>query len=65
MTSSETRRHLVCRSEIVTAAGQSIGRAIAERLTAEGAEVHASDRDADMLPGLAAASTSALLPMGL
>jgi 2-keto-3-deoxy-L-fuconate dehydrogenase len=60
VTSTETPRRLVGRTALVTAAGQGIGRAIAERLAAEGAEVHASDRNADLLQGLAAASTSAL-----
>lgn len=43
---------------IVTAAGQGIGRAIAERLIAEGAQVHASDLDAAKLGGIPAASVS-------
>lgn len=45
---------------LVTAAGQGIGRAVAERLIEEGAEVHASDLDAGLLDGLAAASVSAV-----
>lgn len=45
---------------LVTAAGQGIGRAVAERLVAEGAEVHATDLDGGLLEGLAAASTGAL-----
>lgn len=36
----------------VTAAGQGIGRAIAERYAQEGAEVTATDLDADLLSGL-------------
>lgn len=45
---------------LVTAAGQGIGRAIAERLIAEGAEVHASDLNGALLGGLPAASATAL-----
>jgi 2-keto-3-deoxy-L-fuconate dehydrogenase len=45
---------------VVTAAGQGIGRAIAEAFIREGAEVHASDLHADKLSGLAAAGTQAL-----
>lgn len=37
---------------VVTAAGQGIGRAIAEAFLAEGATVHASDLDRDKLDGL-------------
>ena len=48
------------RIAVVTAAGQGIGRATAEKLAAEGAAVHASDIDADKLAGLAVASTKAL-----
>ncbi|WP_372574322.1 SDR family oxidoreductase [Ruegeria jejuensis] len=44
----------------VTAAGQGIGRAIAERFVAEGAQVHVSDIDSRLLNGLAAASTTAV-----
>ena len=40
---------------VVTAAGQGIGRAIAEAFAAEGATVHASDLDLDKLDGLDAA----------
>lgn len=42
----------------VTAAGQGIGRAIAERLIAEGATVHASDIDMRLMDGLSAASAT-------
>ena len=45
---------------MVTAAGQGIGRAVAERLAAEGAEVHASDLSGEHLAGVAAASRAAL-----
>jgi 2-keto-3-deoxy-L-fuconate dehydrogenase len=52
---------LAGRRALVTAAGQGIGRAIAERLIAEGAELHASDLDGALLAGLSgAASTLAL-----
>lgn len=57
---TETPRRLLGRTALVTAAGQGIGRAIAERLIAEGALVHASDRNGDLLAGLGAASTAAL-----
>ena len=40
---------------VVTAAGQGIGRAIAEAFVAEGATVWATDRDVDKLDGLARA----------
>lgn len=60
MTTIDTPRRLVGRTAIVTAAGQGIGRAIAERLIAEGAEVHASDLNGELLAGLEAASTCAL-----
>jgi 2-keto-3-deoxy-L-fuconate dehydrogenase len=45
---------------VITAAGQGIGRAIAEAFIREGASVHASDLHADKLSGLAAASAQAL-----
>lgn len=45
---------------VVNAAGQGIGRAIAERLVAEGAEVHASDLQPGLLAGLQGAATAAL-----
>ena len=46
---------------LVTAAGQGIGRAIAERLIAEGAMVHASDLRPDLLSDLAGAASTAAL----
>src|SRR5947209_5772926 len=45
---------------LVTAAGQGIGRAIAEAFTAEGGTVIATDLDADKLAGIPAARRSAL-----
>ena len=55
-----TTERLSGKIALVTAAGQGIGRAIAERLIAEGAEVHASDLNGALLDGLPAASVSAL-----
>ena len=48
------------RIAVVTAAGQGIGRAIAERLAAEGAAVHASDLDPAPLATLGVAGRAAL-----
>lgn len=45
---------------VVTAAAQGIGRAVAERLIAEGAEVHASDINGPGMDGLNAKSTTVL-----
>jgi 2-keto-3-deoxy-L-fuconate dehydrogenase len=55
-----TKGRLAGRVAVVTAAGQGIGRAIAERLVAEGAEVHASDLNPLLLAGLQGAATAAL-----
>ncbi|WP_246849726.1 SDR family oxidoreductase [Rubellimicrobium arenae] len=49
---------LAGRIALVTAAGQGIGRAVAERLARDGAEVHASDLDGRLLEGLAVASVA-------
>lgn len=48
------------KTAIVTAAGQGIGRAIAERLIAEGAQVFASDLNAAALSTLDGAATATL-----
>ena len=45
---------------VVTAAGQGIGRAIAEAFVAEGATVHASDLDRDKLADLRRAKKAKL-----
>jgi 2-keto-3-deoxy-L-fuconate dehydrogenase len=45
---------------VVTAAGQGIGRACAERLRADGAEVHATDLRGDLLAGFTGASAGTL-----
>ena len=45
---------------VVTAAGQGIGRAIAEAFVAEGATVYASDLDRAKLDGLARAKKAKL-----
>lgn len=45
---------------LVTAAGQGIGRAVAERLICEGAVVHATDLDGGLLAGLTGAVTGTL-----
>ena len=51
---------LAGKTAIVTAAGQGIGRAIAERFVAEGATVFASDLNGDLVQTLTGATTAAL-----
>lgn len=48
------------KTAVITAAGQGIGRAIAEFFVQEGARVHATDRDLDKLSGLQGAHLAAL-----
>ena len=48
------------KTAVITAAGQGIGRAIAELFVSEGASVYATDRDLDKLRGLQGAKLAAL-----
>jgi 2-keto-3-deoxy-L-fuconate dehydrogenase len=48
------------KTAVITAAGQGIGRAIAEFFVREGASVYATDRDLDKLRGLQGAKLAAL-----
>lgn len=48
------------KTAVITAAGQGIGRAIAEFFVVEGANVHATDRDLEKLSGLQGAHLAAL-----
>ncbi|MFK0276880.1 SDR family oxidoreductase [Ensifer sp. NPDC090286] len=56
----EKSGRLAGRVAVVTAAGQGIGRAVAERLMADGAEVHASDINVELLATLDGAATTRL-----
>ena len=56
----DLRQRLSGKVAVVTAAGQGIGRAVAERLIAEGATVYASDLNGDLVASLAGATTAAL-----
>ena len=53
-------KRLVGKNAIVTAAAQGIGRAVAERLMAEGANVYASDLNGDLVSTLIGAKTAIL-----
>ena len=60
-TSNKVQAHrLSGKIAVVTAAGQGIGRAVAERLAAEGAEVYASDLEGGHLAGLEVAGPAGL-----
>lgn len=56
----ELTRRLSGKTAVVTAAGQGIGRAIAERFVSEGAEVFASDLSDSLLKDLRGARTATL-----
>jgi 2-keto-3-deoxy-L-fuconate dehydrogenase len=58
VTTIDLTRRLGGKIALVTAAGQGIGRAVAERLAAEGAEVHVSDINGAALDGLDVASAT-------
>ena len=53
-------KRLAGKTAIVTAAAQGIGRAVAERLMAEGANVYASDLNGDLVSTLIGAKTAIL-----
>ncbi|WP_226781170.1 SDR family oxidoreductase [Oceaniglobus trochenteri] len=53
-------RRLDGKTAVVTAAGQGIGRMVAERLIADGATVHASDLNGKLLESLEGAQTTTL-----
>ncbi|MCB1155781.1 SDR family NAD(P)-dependent oxidoreductase, partial [bacterium] len=52
MPGEHSTRRLAGKTAIVTAAAQGIGRAVCERLLAEGAQVHASDLNGEGLATL-------------
>ncbi len=56
----DRRGRLAGKVAVVTAAGQGIGRAVAERFVAEGAQVFASDLRGDLVGSLKGAETAAL-----
>ena len=56
----DLRHRMAGKVAVVTAAGQGIGRAVAERLIAEGATVFASDLNAVPLASLEGAHTATL-----
>ena len=58
MTTIDLTQRLKGKIALVTAAGQGIGRAVAERLAAEGAEVHAADINPGTLATLKVASAT-------
>jgi len=53
-------KRLAGKKAVITAAAQGIGRAVAERLIAEGATVFASDLNGDVLSSLSVAKTAVL-----
>lgn len=56
--SDNSQNRLEGKTALVTAAGQGIGRAIAEKLAADGAQVHASDLSETLMTELSVASTT-------
>lgn len=60
MLGEHSTRRLAGKTALVTAAAQGIGRAVCERLLAEGAQVHASDLNGEGLATLSGAQTRVL-----